>query len=72
MSNSDSENEKSRHRPVRLQNPYYRSLARKMTTLVLVVSVTPLLLVSGVILYEFQTSYKEKVYAHLVELVEKH
>ncbi|MGW8187244.1 MAG: sensor histidine kinase [Desulfobacterales bacterium] len=43
-----------------------------MTTLVLVVSVTPLLLVSGVILYEFQTSYKEKVYAHLGELVEKH
>ena len=72
MSNSDSENEKSRHRPDRLQNPYYRSLARKMTTLVLVVSVTPLLLVSGVILYEFQTSYKEKVYAHLGELVEKH
>jgi two-component system NtrC family sensor kinase len=43
-----------------------------MTTLVLVVSVTPLLLVSGVILYEFQTSYEEKVYAHLGELVEKH
>jgi two-component system, NtrC family, sensor kinase len=72
LSNSVSENEKSRHRPDRLQNPYYRSLARKMTTLVLVVSVTPLLLVSGVILYEFQTSYKEKVYAHLGELVEKH
>ena len=72
MSNSDSENDKSRHKPDRLQNPYYRSLARKMTTLVLVVSVTPLLLVSGVILYEFQTSYKEKVYAHLGEVVEKH
>ena len=72
MGNSASENEKSRHKPDRLQNPYYRSLARKMTTLVLVVSVTPLLLVSGVILYEFQTSYKEKVNAHLGEVVEKH
>jgi two-component system NtrC family sensor kinase len=72
LNNSDSENEKSRHRPDRLQSPYYRSLARKMTMLVLVVSVTPLLLVSGVILYEFQTSYKEKVYAHLGEVVEKH
>jgi two-component system, NtrC family, sensor kinase len=72
LNNSAGENEKSRPRADRLQNPYYRSLARKMTTLVLVVSVTPLLLVSGVILYEFQTSYKEKVYAHLGELVEKH
>jgi two-component system NtrC family sensor kinase len=72
LNDSASENDKSRPRPDRLRNPYYRSLARKMTTLVLVVSVTPLLLVSGVILYEFQTSYKEKVYAHLGELVEKH
>ena len=72
MSNSTSENEKSRHNPDRLQNPYYRSLARKMITLVLVVSLTPMLLVSGVILYEFQISHKEKVNAHLGELVEKH
>ncbi|MGA8017262.1 MAG: cache domain-containing protein, partial [Desulfobacterales bacterium] len=72
MSNSTSENEKGRHKPDRLQNPYYRSLARKMITLVLVVSLTPMLLVSGVILYEFQKSHKEKVYAHLGELVEKH
>jgi two-component system NtrC family sensor kinase len=43
-----------------------------MITLVLVVSLTPMLLVSGVILYEFQKSHKEKVYAHLGELVEKH
>jgi two-component system NtrC family sensor kinase len=72
LSNSTSENEKSRHNPDRLQNPYYRSLARKMITLVLVVSLTPMLLVSGVILYEFQISHKEKVNAHLGELVEKH
>jgi two-component system NtrC family sensor kinase len=43
-----------------------------MITLVLVVSLTPMLLVSGVILYEFQRSYQEKVYAHLGEVVEKH
>jgi two-component system NtrC family sensor kinase len=72
LSNSTSENEKSRHKPDHLQNSYYHSLARKMITLVLVVSLTPMLLVSGVILYEFQKSHKEKVYAHLGELVEKH
>ena len=39
---------------------------------VILVSITPLLLVTGVILYEFRHSYKEKVNAHLVELVQKH
>lgn len=72
MKNTRPENEKNRYRQDVLNSPYYRSLARKMITLVLVVSLTPMLLVSGVILYEFRTSYKEKVHAHLRELVEKH
>lgn len=73
MSTSVIANQKIRHPgPDSLENPYYRSLARKMITLVLVVSLTPMLLVSGVILYEFQRSHKEKVYAHLGEMVEKH
>lgn len=72
MSNTATKDEKSRYKPGRLEDPYHRSLARKMITLVLVVSLTPMLLVSSVILYEFQRSYQEKVYAHLGEVVEKH
>ncbi|MBN1104710.1 MAG: two-component sensor histidine kinase, partial [Deltaproteobacteria bacterium] len=51
---------------------YYSSLTRNLILVVLVVSFTPLILVSGIILYEFEKSYQEKVYAHLAELVEKH
>lgn len=53
-------------------NSYYRALTRNMVLVVLIVSFTPLVLVSGIILYEFEISYKEKVYAHLAEVVEKH
>ena len=72
MRSNAIKDEKTQYKPGRIEDPYHRSLARKMTTLVLVVSLTPMLLVSGVILYEFQRSYKEKVYAHLGEVVEKH
>ncbi|MDD5207129.1 MAG: cache domain-containing protein, partial [Desulfobacterales bacterium] len=53
-------------------NSYYRALTRNMILVVLIVSFTPLVLVSGIILYEFQISYRGKVYAHLAEVVEKH
>ncbi|MFH1488950.1 MAG: cache domain-containing protein [Pseudomonadota bacterium] len=39
---------------------------------VLVTAVTPMILVSGIILYQFYTSYREKVHAHLETLVKKH
>jgi len=39
---------------------------------VIVVSITPMLLVSGIILYQFHASYKEKILAHLETLVNKH
>ncbi|MBW1775923.1 MAG: two-component sensor histidine kinase, partial [Deltaproteobacteria bacterium] len=55
-----------------LSNPYYRSLTRNMILLVIIVSFTPLILVSGIILFQFNFSYKEKVEAHLGELVLKH
>ena len=55
-----------------LSNPYYRSLTRNMILLVIIVSFTPLILVSGIILFQFNFSYKEKVEAHLAELVLKH
>ncbi len=52
--------------------PYHRSFTKNMVLLVTIVSLTPMLLVSGIILNQFRTSFHEKVYAHLNELVHKH
>lgn len=54
------------------QTPYYRNLARNIRVTVIVVSFLPLILVSGLILYEFQISYGEKVLDHLETLVTLH
>jgi two-component system NtrC family sensor kinase len=51
---------------------FYRSLTRKMVITVILASVTPLILISGLIGYSFHTSYQNKVLAHLKELVQKH
>jgi len=51
---------------------YYRSLIRNIVILVIVVSLTPMFLVSGIILYQFRDSYSEKIHAHLGELVLNH
>ena len=51
---------------------YYSSLTRNMTLMVVLVSFTPLILIAGLIGYYVETSYREKVMAHLQELVEKH
>ncbi|UCF83703.1 MAG: ATP-binding protein [Desulfobacteraceae bacterium] len=51
---------------------YYHSLTRNMLLTVIIVSFTPMILVSGIILYQFYTSYHEKTHAHLGELVQKH
>lgn len=51
---------------------YYRSLTRNMLLTVILVSFAPLILATVIIGYRFETSYREKVIAHLVELVEKH
>ena len=53
-------------------SPYYRSLRRNMVLLVMVISVTPMLLVTGIILNQFSASHHEKINAHLGELVLKH
>lgn len=55
-----------------LRNPYYRSLTRNMVLLVMVISLAPMIIVTGIILNQFSASYHEKVYAHLEELVLKH
>ena len=51
---------------------YYRLLTRKMILTIIMVSLTPMILVSSIILYQYHTSYHEKVQAHLNELVLKH
>lgn len=54
------------------KNPYYRSLIRNMLLITILVSFTPLLLTTAMLLGQFETSYHEKVLAHLKELVQKH
>ncbi|MBI9085544.1 MAG: two-component sensor histidine kinase [Desulfobacterales bacterium] len=51
---------------------YYRSLMRNMVITVILVSFAPLILVGGIIMDRFQTAYREKIHAHLEELVQKH
>lgn len=51
---------------------YYQSLSRNLIITATVVSFTPLLMVIGILLYQFNVSYQEKTYAHLSELVQKH
>ncbi len=50
----------------------YPAFFRKRFFTVIIFSITPMILVSGIILYEFNRSYHEKVHAHLAELVLKH
>jgi len=54
-----------------LQLPYYRSLTLNMTVTIIIVSFIPVFLVGSTIYFNFYASYREKVYAHLKELVEK-
>ena len=51
---------------------YYHLLTRNMLLTIIIVSVMPMILVSGITLYQFEISYHEKVHAHLKELVLKH
>ena len=50
----------------------YRSMVINRIWTVVLVSVIPMILASGVILYQFRTSYHEKVRAHLGTLIKKH
>jgi two-component system NtrC family sensor kinase len=52
--------------------PYYRALMRNMMLIVILVSFAPLLLISALNEYRFENSYREKVIAHLMEVVQKH
>jgi len=50
----------------------YRSRTRRLITTTILVSIVPMILVSGIILYQFRNSYHEKVTDHLAKTVEKH
>ncbi|HBN27122.1 MAG TPA: two-component sensor histidine kinase [Desulfobacteraceae bacterium] len=54
------------------QNIYYKMIARKMVITIIMVSITPMVLVSLIIFDRFKKSYHGKVGAHLDELVQKH
>ena len=51
---------------------YYLLFIKQRIFTVIIVSLTPMILVSSIILYQFYTSYQEKVHAHLGTLVEQH
>jgi two-component system, NtrC family, sensor kinase len=57
---------------LRKNSNYYHSLTQKMVLIVIIVSLTPMILVSTMILGEFKQSYREKVYAHLSLQILKH
>lgn len=54
------------------QGHYYRSLARNMILAIIIVSFIPVFFVSSTIFFQFRVAYREKVVAHLQELVQKH
>ena len=51
---------------------FYQNLTRKIRLLILVVSFFPMVLTSGILCYRFHFDYKERVNAHVSELVLKH
>jgi two-component system NtrC family sensor kinase len=54
------------------QKSNYDRLSWNIALTVITVSLMPLILVGGVIFHQFRSIYREKVYAHLAEVVDKH
>jgi two-component system NtrC family sensor kinase len=54
------------------KNSHYRLLKRTIQLIVIVVSITPMVLVSAILLYQFRSSQRDKIHAHLAELVQSH
>ena len=54
------------------KDSHYRLLKRTIQLIVIVVSITPMVLVSGILLYQFRSSQRDKIHAHLAELVQSH
>ncbi len=51
---------------------YYKTISRRVAMIVIVVSLAPLILVTGIILYRFNAFSHEMVHAHLEEMVLNH
>ena len=51
---------------------YTKKFTRNMVLIVIIISFVPMLLVSGMVLHQFSSSYNEKLYAHLKETVHRH
>lgn len=49
-----------------------KSFVPKIVLIVALVSFTPMVLVSGLVLHQFGTSHEEKLFAHLIEMVHRH
>ncbi len=60
------------NRPQPALSPYYHTLTRNMVLLVVLISLAPMIIVTGIILNQFSASHHEKIHAHLGELVLKH
>ncbi len=48
------------------------NLSKRIISIIIIVSFTPMILVIGILLFQFRSSYHEKTHDHLRELVEKH
>lgn len=53
-------------------NAHYKTISRRVATIVIAVSLAPLILVTGIILYRFNAFSHEMVHAHLEEMVLNH
>ncbi len=51
---------------------YTKRFTRNMVLIVIIISFIPMLLVNGLVLHQFSSSYNEKLYAHLKETVHRH
>ena len=51
---------------------YFTSLTKKMALIVILVSLTPLTLITGLMGYYFETSYREKILENLHETLKRH
>ncbi len=50
----------------------YRNLSRRISLYIIAVALAPMLLVTAIFVHQFHSAYKEKIHAHLKELVLKH
>jgi two-component system NtrC family sensor kinase len=55
-----------------IEDRYYGSLRRNILVIIIMVSLTPLLLITAIGGYQFHTAYRHKVVDHLCELVDRH